>query len=235
MVKYAIVLQSFLLLLISPLVLADKSVLYVSSTPQPSSSQHSQAESPPAVDTSISYSLNQLPVSNIVLQGAKRQKQRLTRWLNEIALVPKGYATLQTIANSGHTLTIRHSEAARLSSGRTIAPMTRNITNGKGESVSIIFDADMEDRGTHRVFGLRNELIEFNALQNLYHELAHAMHQMQGTWRYFASEKQAIEEENQFRIDLADINGEKPRLRYHTNGVSITSVASGGLGYTINQ
>ena len=61
----------------------------------------------------------------------------------------------------------------------------------------------MPDTGSHRVYNRRFELIEFTALQNLYHELAHAMHQMQGTWRYFASEDQAIEEENIFRAELA--------------------------------
>jgi hypothetical protein len=34
-------------------------------------------------------------------------------------------------------------------------------------------------------------LIEYTAIQNLYHELAHAMHMMKGSWCYFASEKQA--------------------------------------------
>ena len=89
--------------------------------------------------------------------------------------------------------------------------------------------------GTHRVYGVNNQLIEFNALQNLYHELAHAMHQMQGTWRYFASEKQAIEEENEFRIDLANINGEKPRLRYRTHGIPINTVGVAHLGYRLVQ
>jgi hypothetical protein len=180
-----------------------------------------------------SSALNRVPVKNIVLEGNANQKQRLTRWLNDIFVIPKGYETLKAIELTGHTLTIKHSDAARLSSGRTIAPMTRNLTNGIGDDILIIFDANMEDRGTHRVFGVANELIEFNALQNLFHELAHAMHQMQGTWRYFASEKQAIEEENAFRIDLAKINGEKPRLRYRTKGVLITSIGPAGLGYQI--
>ncbi len=174
---------------------------------------------------------NSLPIKNVILVGTKKQKQRLKRWLNDISVIPKGYITLQAIEKTGHTLTIKHSDAARLSSGRTIAPMTQKITNGTGDDITIIFDADMDDIGTHRVFGVANELIEFNAQQNLYHELAHAMHLMQGTWRYFASEKQAIEEENEFRVDWAKMNGEKPRLRYHTNGVLITTIGSGGIGY----
>lgn len=110
-----------------------------------------------------------------------------------------------------------------------------NLTNGVVEDILIIFDATMEDRGTHRVFGTHDELIEFNAQQNLFYELAHAMHKMQGTWRYFDSEGQAIEEENEFRIDLAKINKEKPRLRYDVKGILISNTYSGGIGYQLAQ
>ena len=140
---------------------------------------------------------------NINLIGSTQQQQRFIHWLDEIAKIPKGQGTLTAIMQSGHTLTIQHSIKARLSAGRTIAPMTDNLINKKGESVTIIFDADMPDTGSHRVYNKHFELIEFTALQNFYHELAHAMHQMQGTWRYFASEDQAIEEENIFRTELA--------------------------------
>ena len=142
-------------------------------------------------------------IQNISLIGSKQQTQRFIYWLDEIATTQKGRDTLAAIVRSGHTLTIQHSIKARLSAGRTIAPMTENLINKKGESVTIIFDADMPDAGSHRVYNRHFELIEFTALQNLYHELAHAMHQMQGTWRYFASEDQAIEEENIFRAELA--------------------------------
>lgn len=77
--------------------------------------------------------------------------------------------------------------------------MTRNLINGVGESVDIIFDARTDDRGSHMVFNADGALIQFTAVENLYHELAHAMHMINGTWRYFASEEQAVEEENIFR------------------------------------
>lgn len=215
-------LYTLLFLLISQPVLSDP--------PLPQKKTTTQATDPHQFS-----SLNRLPIHNIVLKGSVSQKRRMTRWLNDIALAPKGYRTLKAIENTGHILTIKHSVAARLSSGRTIAPMTQKITNGQGDSVTILFDASMEDRGTHRVFGTRNELIEFNAWQNLYHELAHAMHQMQGTWRYFASEQQAIEEENEFRQDWAKMNNEPLRLRYQIKGVLITSIDAGGLGYQLPQ
>ena len=142
--------------------------------------------------------------ANIVLKGHPEQIIKFTRWLDQIMLVPKGFQTLQSIADSGHELVIEHADIARISAGRTRAPMTMNLINGIGESVHIIFDARMNDQGTHMVYNGKKELIEYTAVQNLYHELAHAMHMMNGTWRYFASERQAIEEENVFRVQHSE-------------------------------
>lgn len=168
------------------------------------------AESTPSIDSTF---------SNIILEGTEKQQRKLKFWLQRISLHPHGYKTLEAIAKSDHQLTIAHSDAARMSAGRTIAPMTMDLSNGVGASVKIIFDANMPHSGTHWVFGMRNELVEFSAVVNLYHELAHAMHQMQGTWRYFASERQAIEEENIFRLEMARSQGEVPILRGRTRGV----------------
>ncbi len=150
-----------------------------------------------------------------------QNKKRLLAWLDQIAQVDKGRQTLLAIILSGHQLTIKHSAIATLSAGRTIAPMTDDLINGKGASVTIIFDMNIPDSGSHQVYDDNIRLIEFNAIQNLYHELAHAMHQMNGTWRYFASEKQAIEEENIFRRELAISKGKTPKLRYGKFGVLI--------------
>jgi len=150
-----------------------------------------------------------------------QNKKRLLAWLDQIAQIDKGRQTLLAIILSGHQLTIKHSAAATLSAGRTIAPMTDDLINGKGTSVTIIFDMNIPDTGSHQVYDDNIQLIEFNAIQNLYHELAHAMHQMNGTWRYFASEKQAIEEENIFRRELAISNEKEPKLRYGKFGVLI--------------
>lgn len=205
--------------------------LYRTSKYQPVSNGHLS----PHIKPVSPRSFNQLPINNIVLVGTRKERQKLKRWLHDIAVVPVGYRTLKRIEASGHILTLKHSGAARLSSGRTIAPMTRDLINGKGADVTIIFDAKMSDSGSHRVFSAKSELIEFNAQQNLFHELAHAMHQMQGTWRYFDSEGQAIEEENKFRIDLAEINKAKANLRYFTKGVHISKVGLGGIGYPLNE
>ncbi len=74
------------------------------------------------------------------------------------------------------------------------------------------------------VYNSQRHLIEYTAIQNLYHELAHAMHMMKGTWRYFKSEQQAIEEENDFRKDLALMLGREPALRFGKRGVLIGDV-----------
>ena len=159
----------------------------------------------------------------ITLEGTTQEKRNLLRWLKRIVSIAKGHDTLLSIIKSGNRLTIKHSPAARLSAGRTIAPMTYDLINGTGADVTIIFDALMPDEGAYRVFDRHNAVIEFTAVQNLYHELAHAMHKMQGTWRYFASEEQAIEEENLFRRQLALAQGKVPTQRYDVRGFSVTT------------
>lgn len=165
------------------------------------------------------------PENTLRIIGNRQQQKNIIRWLDGISATTKGHETLQSIMHSGHQLTIRHSFAARLSAGRTIAPMTENLINGKGESVEVIIDANMLDSGTHRVFNQHFKMIPFNAQQNLYHELAHAMHKMRGTWRYFNSEQQAIEEENIFRQQLAALEGEYKELRYGKSGVPVESIS----------
>jgi hypothetical protein len=100
--------------------------------------------------------------------------------------------------------------------------MSMNLTNGKVESVQILFNAHIQDRGSHMVYNGKRERIEYTAVQNLYHELAHAMHMMNGSWRYFASEKQAIEDENIFRRDLAKIEGRPVVMRFSKRGIMIS-------------
>lgn len=163
--------------------------------------------------------------ANIILIGNAEQIIKFTRWLDQIAKVPKGFQTLRMISDTPHELIIQNADHARASAGRTIAPMTMDIINGVGDSVQIIFDANTADEGSHMVFNSKKELIEYTAIQNLYHELAHAMHMMNGTWRYFASEDQAIEEENILRRQLAEQQGRPWEQRYQIDGVPIGDAA----------
>jgi hypothetical protein len=73
------------------------------------------------------------------------------------------------------------------------------------------------------VYDAQRLLIEYTAIQNLYHELAHAMHMMKGSWRYFASENQSFEEENIFRRELASMQNTPVTERWRQNGVLISN------------
>lgn len=137
----------------------------------------------------------------IVLEGTPEQVIRISGWLDQIRTVPHGRATLQAILASGNSLTIRHSKWALMASGRTLAPSTGDLINGFGEDILILFDVRIPDEGSHQVFDRAGRPIEFTAIQNLFHELVHARHQLNGTWRYWDSEGQAIEEENIFRAE----------------------------------
>lgn len=139
----------------------------------------------------------------IKLVGTPQQILRLKRWIDEISRVPKGNETLWAISRTQHTLTIFHSHHAVISSGRAGALMTANLYNGRGEDVEIKFNAEIPDHGSHWVFDRHRNPIEYTAVQNLYHEFAHAMHMMTGTWQYSNSEGSAIREENIFRRELA--------------------------------
>jgi hypothetical protein len=158
---------------------------------------------------------------NISLQGTPGQIRKMRRWFDQIAAVPKGYQTLVSIQESGHKLMIFHSRRSIISSGKASAPMSSNLINGVGESIDIYFNFDIPDGGSHWVFDRSRSRIEYRAIQNLYHELAHAMHMMNGTWAYAKSERQAIEEENVFRRQLAEIE-RKPYLeRVYVSGAPV--------------
>lgn len=158
---------------------------------------------------------------NISLQGTPHQIKKMRRWLTQIAEIPKGLDTLVKIENSNHKLMIHHSRYSMISSGKASAPLSTNLTNGHGESVDIYFNFNIPDSGSHLVFDTRRSPIEYTAIQNLYHELAHAMHMMNGTWRYAKSERQAIEEENVFRRQLAEAKGQPYLERVYVSGIPV--------------
>jgi len=158
---------------------------------------------------------------NISLQGSSRQVEKMRRWFEQIALVPRGYQTLVAIQQSGHKLIIFNSHRSVVSSGKASAPMTSNLINGVGESIDIFFSFDIPDSGSHWVFDRHHTKIEYSAIVNLYHELAHAMHMMNGTWAYAESELQAIQEENVFRRQLAKMNHRPYLERVYVSGAPV--------------
>lgn len=144
-----------------------------------------------------------VPGRGILLQGTPAQVVRLSHLLDQVYEVPFGRDTLQAILETPHTVTLCHSTWALRSAGRTLAPLSRNLTNGVGESALVLFDTRIPAEGSHAVFNTFREPIPYTAVQNLYHELSHARHYVSGTWRYFDSEGQAIADENRFRAEAA--------------------------------
>lgn len=189
--------------------------------------QHTKASSAQSKQIRRNYrDTSQYLVSShaVVLQGSYSQIMRLSRWLDEIIKVPHGRKTLEAIFDSGNQLTIRHSSWALEASGRTVGPATDKLLNGYGEDVVILFDARIPEQGSHWVFDAQKQRIEFTAVQNLFHELAHARHFTNGTWEYADSEGQAIEEENIFRAQLGTKSGmERVPLRAGIDGVRFWS------------
>jgi len=165
---------------------------------------------------------------SIQLEGSPAQIKRLQTWLDEIVKVPIGRSALVAIANSGNQLTIRHSDSALMASGRTLAPLSRNLTNNLGEDTEILFDTRIPVEGSHWVFDAKSQKMAFTSSQNLFHELAHAKHLMNGTWRYFDSEGQAIEEENIFRLQQNELSGkQETRTRVGIKGLQYWWPGSG--------
>ena len=158
---------------------------------------------------------------NISLHGSKSQVERMRKWLKQIAAVPKGMETLKAIQESGHKLFIFHHQPSIISAGKTSAPVSENLINGIGESVDIYFNFDIPDAGSHFVRDTKRQPIQFTAVQNLYHELAHAKHMMNGTWLYFRSEGQAIAEENEFRAQQAERHGMVHVARVFKSGIPV--------------
>jgi hypothetical protein len=158
---------------------------------------------------------------SISLHASQAQVLKMRKWIAQIATTPKGLETLQAIDQSGHKLLIKHSNYALVSSGKASAPMSSALVDGRGESVDIYFNFDIPDSGSHLVFDTHRQPIEYTATQNLFHELAHARHMMRGTWRYASSERQAIDEENEFRRQQAQPGHTAYAMRVFVNGEPI--------------
>lgn len=172
---------------------------------------------------------------NISLHASQLQVQRMRHWITQIAGVPIGMQTLEAIDRSGHKLIIVHSRYSMISSGKTSAPMSSALIDGRGESVDIYFNFDIPDKGSHLVFDTHRRPIEYTAVQNLFHELAHARHMMQGTWRYANSERQAIEAENEFRRQQALVTRQAFIQRVFVSGMPICPEFPDGIDESWQQ
>lgn len=138
--------------------------------------------------------------------------------LQEVESYEVGREMIAAIESHDNQVEIIHAPFYRSSAGVTGAPMTQNLTNGVGEDVYIKMDFTIPDHGSHVVYNANGKEIEFTALQNFFHELSHARHKSGGTWRYFDSEGQAIEDENELRREQASRAGVEPLLRSGMDG-----------------
>ncbi len=155
--------------------------------------------------------------------GDMKHAEALQSWLDEIQKTRVGQKVFKKISESQHRLLIRHSTHSVFTAGKTLAPLTFNLTNGIGEDVVIQMNFNMPERGSHLVRGLvSKDYIPFTAVQNLFHEFVHAKHKMLGTLEISRIEEQAITEENIFRVETSEEASTYLRdVRAHEDGVQI--------------
>lgn len=131
--------------------------------------------------------------------GSNQNYDALNKWLEQVVKTPIGQSTFSEIQNSNHRLLIMHHETSVNSGGITLSQATSALFDGRGVDAVIQMNFNMPDSGSHLVSALQtSNLIPFTASQNLFHELVHAKHSMNGTLAAMR-EVQAIEEENLFR------------------------------------
>jgi hypothetical protein len=121
--------------------------------------------------------------------------------INLIRQYPLGAKLFEDMANSQKTLLIVHDKSSISVGGYASAIRTTSdvFRPGVGADARIRFRFDMPDHGTHLVSAYNNQMIPFTALDILFHEMVHTKHIMSGTFARGNSERQAIEEENEFR------------------------------------
>ena len=150
--------------------------------------------------------------------GEDRHLWALERWLTPIVKTKIGKEMLEEIAKSRHKFLFMHSQRAVTTAGSTVSVLTTKLSNGVGTDAVISMNFDMPDSGSHLVtiVGSR-ELMNFKADENLFHELSHARHTLNGTMATMR-EVQAILDTNVYREEIAQINGQTDvKLRNYRN------------------
>lgn len=154
----------------------------------------------------------------LAIESPEYLKPRMSRWLAEIHSTPIGRRLFDDILSARHKLVIRHDPSSCLAAGWTWGRAGSSLWNGVGTEALIAFDFESPESGTHWAFGTDGNLIEFTAIQNVFHELVHAKHYMRGTFQPTRGEQQAIIEENLFRREYALAKGQKYSKRVHGKG-----------------
>lgn len=139
--------------------------------------------------------------------GSTAHEERVMGWIENVRETAIGRETLAAIQSSGHRLLIMHDVHSVGTAGKTLAPLSFDLSNGVGRECVIQMHLDMPDTGTHIVTSVDSGLILFTAKVNFFHELSHARHKMSGTWLAVDSEGQAVADENIYRRESAEIEG----------------------------
>lgn len=142
--------------------------------------------------------------------GSKSHLKRLQYWFAEVGKTEIGLETIEAIKRARHDFLVAHEPASVNTAGKTLSKLTSRLSNGEGTEAVVLMNFNIPDLGSHRVAAVSRsrtgvQFTEFTAVQNFFHELSHVKHTLWGTMATMR-EVQAIEEENIFRTQEAQIN-----------------------------
>ncbi len=143
---------------------------------------------------------------SVFICGSTLHQLEIIHLIQQARKYPIGEEIWQDIKNSGKRLLIAHSEGAVTFAGKSLAPMTSALSDGRGASAVILFNFEIPITGSHRVGGTQQEWTEFTKIQNFFHELVHARNYMAGVTQLYYLEEQVIETENIFRFQSTPLN-----------------------------
>jgi len=132
---------------------------------------------------------------------SQKNLEKMVQFIRKIKESELGEKLFAEMKSCGKKLIINDDKSSLSGGGYTGATngSSSAVFDGRGLDAKIRFRFDQPELGSHLVWTRENQQIPFTYIDNLYHELVHAKHNMCGTLSMYSSEHQAIEEENQFR------------------------------------
>ncbi len=144
--------------------------------------------------------------SFLTIRSSMSNKEILLSRLELLLSYPLGVSLFEDMKSCSNKLLIVDDKTSITDGGFAAAQnSTMDIFKpGLGADAHVRIRFDMPDHGTHLVKATDGTWIPFLAIDILFHELVHAKHIMCGTFSKYNGEKQAIEEENQFRKERGE-------------------------------
>lgn len=175
----------------------------------------------------VDFYLNENQNCNLILDkiyfcGSEFHKIKVLKWLRQIQQTAIGQETIDVILSSNHRLLIMHYPQAISTAGKTLSNLTMALQDGRGCDAVIQMHFGMPEAGTHQVAATQTLLIPFVAQVNLFHELSHARHNMEGTTLLVDIEGQAVDDENTFRKQFASLQTQNNNLIVPLRDFSLT-------------